>query len=116
MFPLGLLAIGERAVIAKNEFCRGAEEAPRSGHGKGHVHGYGHGHTCRGCGMHGNGGGGSPARIEDLGIRPGKTVEMLNNEGGRALLVKVDEARIALGRSMAMKIMVRRKQDESGDA
>lgn len=108
MFPLGLLAIGERAEIAENGFCRGADEAPRGAHG--------HGHACRGCGMHGKGGGGSPSRIEDLGIRPGKTVGMLNNEGERALLVKVDEARIALGRSMAMKIMVRRKEDEPGDA
>jgi ferrous iron transport protein A len=55
-------------------------------------------------------------RIEDMGIRPGKTIEMLNNEGGGALLVKIDEARIAVGRSMAMKIMVRRKDDEPGNA
>ncbi len=51
-----------------------------------------------------------------MGIRPGKTVEMLNNEGGGALLVKVDEARIAVARAMAMKIMVRRKDDEPCDA
>jgi len=44
-----------------------------------------------------------------MGIRPGKTIEMLSNEGGGALLVKIDEARIAMGRTMAMKIMVRRK-------
>ncbi len=48
--------------------------------------------------------------IEDLGLRVGKMVEMLNNEGRGALLLKVDESRIAMGRGMAMKIMVRRKE------
>lgn len=48
-------------------------------------------------------------RIEDMGLRTGKTVEMLNNGGQGPLLLKVDDARIALGRRMAMKIMVRRK-------
>ena len=48
--------------------------------------------------------------IEDLGLRAGKMVEMLNNEGRGAILLKVDESRIAIGRGMAMKIMVRRKE------
>jgi ferrous iron transport protein A len=45
-----------------------------------------------------------------MGIRPGKEVEMLNNKGGGALLVKVGDSRIAVGRGMAMKIMVRRQE------
>jgi len=45
----------------------------------------------------------------DMGLRPGKQVEMLTNSGGGPLLLKVDESRIALGRGMAMKIYVRRK-------
>jgi ferrous iron transport protein A len=99
MFPLGLLASGERAeVVAKD---------PASGHGHQPGHCDAGGKCCRK---------GSVVRIEDMGIRPGKTIEMLNNEGGGALLVKIDEARIAVGRSMAMKIMVRRKDDEPGDA
>jgi ferrous iron transport protein A len=44
-----------------------------------------------------------------MGLRAGKTIEMLNNKGGGALLVKIDETRIAIGRGMAMKVMVRRK-------
>jgi ferrous iron transport protein A len=48
------------------------------------------------------------ARIEDMGFRIGKIVEMLNNEGRGALLIKIDESRLALGRGIAMKIMVRR--------
>ncbi|MBE0569420.1 MAG: ferrous iron transport protein A [Deltaproteobacteria bacterium] len=108
MFPLGLLAIGEKAEVAENRGCSPGPEPVRGAHR--------HRHKCRGCGMHGGHGAGSHARIEDMGIRPGKTVEMLNNEGGRALLIKVDETRIAVSRSVAMKIMVRRTGDESGDA
>ena len=48
-------------------------------------------------------------RTEALGLRAGKTVEMLNNEGGGPMLIKVDESRIAIGHGLAMKIMVRRK-------
>jgi ferrous iron transport protein A len=48
-------------------------------------------------------------RIEDIGIRTGKVIEMLNNKGRGPLLLKVDESRIAIARGLAMKIMVRRK-------
>ncbi len=46
-------------------------------------------------------------RVEDMGLRVGKHVEMLTNGGG-PVLVRVDESRIAVDRGMAMKIMVRR--------
>lgn len=49
----------------------------------------------------------SMVRVEDLGLRVGKTVEMLTN-GGNNILLRVDESRIAIARRMAMKIMVRR--------
>jgi len=91
MFPMGLLANGERAEVVNG--------IPALGHG--------HGPCCGGC--RGKGREGSAVRLEDMGIRPGKEVEMLNNGGGGALLVKVDDARIAVGRGMAMKIMVRRQ-------
>lgn len=48
-------------------------------------------------------------RLEDMGLRVGKNVEMLTNGGGPVLL-RVDESRIAIARGMAMKILVRRKQ------
>lgn len=48
--------------------------------------------------------------IEDLGLRAGKMIEMLNNEGRGPILLKVEESRIAIGRGMAMKIMERRKE------
>ncbi|QWR78698.1 transcriptional repressor [Candidatus Magnetomonas plexicatena] len=48
------------------------------------------------------------SRIQELGIRTGKVVEMLNNKGGGPVLFKVDDSRIALARGLAMKIMVKR--------
>ena len=50
----------------------------------------------------------SDNRIEELGLRAGKIISMLNN--GAPILLKIDEARIAIDRSLAMKIMVRRVQ------
>jgi ferrous iron transport protein A len=44
-------------------------------------------------------------RVEDMGLRIGKTVQMLNN--GSPILLKVDESRIAVDRGMAMKIMIK---------
>ncbi|MEO5361259.1 MAG: ferrous iron transport protein A [Nitrospirota bacterium] len=49
------------------------------------------------------------SRIQELGIRAGKVVEMLNNKGRGPILFKVDDSRIALGRGLAMKIIVRKE-------
>jgi ferrous iron transport protein A len=46
-------------------------------------------------------------RVEDMGLRVGSRVEMLSN-GGAAVVVKVDESRIAVARGLAMRIVVRR--------
>jgi len=46
-------------------------------------------------------------RVEAMGLRVGKQVEMLNNSGSLVLL-KVDESRIAIDRGAAMKIKIRR--------
>jgi len=51
---------------------------------------------------------GNCGRMEDMGIRAGKILEMLQNGGRGPVLVKVDETRIAMGRGMAMHILVRR--------
>ncbi len=48
------------------------------------------------------------ARIEDMGLRAGKMVEILNNKGQGPLLIKIDNSRIAIGRGLAMKILVKR--------
>jgi len=83
MMPLGLLNTGEKAEVI--EYLQPLNRQLGE-------------QTSSGCG-----------RIGDMGLRSGKVVEMLNNEGRGAVLIKVGEARIALGRGMAMKIMVRRK-------
>ncbi len=79
MAPLGLLSSGERAEVLEIKMGLCNEGRDR-----------------RAC------------YLEDMGIRPGNYVEVLNNEGKGPLLVKVDQSRIAIGRGMAMKILVRR--------
>jgi len=51
----------------------------------------------------------SDNRIEEMGLRTGKVVEMLANGTG-PLLLRVDESRIAISRGMAMQISIRRAQ------
>jgi ferrous iron transport protein A len=87
MFPLGLLNSGEKAEIMeiRGQRCYHLCHCDQSG--------------CRN----------KPYRVEDMGIRVGKSVQMLSNGGRGPLLLMVDESRIAVGRSMAMKIMVRRQ-------
>jgi Fe2+ transport system protein FeoA len=46
--------------------------------------------------------------LQDMGLRPGKKVEMITNTGSGPLVLLVDECRIAIGRGAAMKIYVRR--------
>ncbi|MHB8880546.1 MAG: FeoA family protein [Thermodesulfovibrionales bacterium] len=89
MFPLGLLSAGEKAEVMQI----------REGNARG---------TCS-PDIHRPDGNGQICRMEDMGLRAGKEVEMLNSRGTGAMLIKIDESRIAIGRGMAMKIMVRRK-------
>ncbi len=81
MAPLGLLSKDEKAEIVEMKTQRG------------YCNGKSKNELCH---------------AEDMGLRVGKVVEMLNNEGRGSILLKVDESRIAIGRGMAMKIMVRR--------
>lgn len=85
MMPLGLMSPGERGEIAEVGDC-----TPECG-------------SCR-CKAERKPG---DVRVEDMGLRVGKQVEMLNNSGNLVLL-KVDESRIAIDRGVAMKIKVRR--------
>ena len=50
-------------------------------------------------------------QLENMGLRPGQRVEMIANSGCGPLVLRLDEARIALGRGMAMKIYVRRNKE-----
>jgi ferrous iron transport protein A len=84
MVPLGLMSPGENGEImeirSRQGRCDGSCQCKEGGKGD--------------------------WRIEDLGLRVGKTVEVLNNAGG-PILLKVDETRIAVGRGLAMKILVK---------
>lgn len=84
MIPLGLLSAGENGEIVEIMFGKGEGTSAASAEQER-----------------------SMVRVEEMGLRVGKNVEMLTN-GGSTILLRVDEARIALARRMAMKIMVRR--------
>lgn len=45
-------------------------------------------------------------RLWEMGIYPGVELEVVQNEGGGPIFVKVEESRYGLGRGMAEKIMV----------
>lgn len=87
MMPLGLLSPGEAGEIVSVKIHQAKKECCGQCSGERHR---------------------SDNRIEELGLRIGKTVSMLNN--GAPILLKIDEARIAVDRGLAMKIMVRRVQ------
>lgn len=86
MAPLGLLIPGERAEVVEIR------------EKKGHCNGRKEKHICH---------------AEDMGIRVGNVIEMLNSNGRGPVLIKIDESRIALGRGMAMKIMVKKLKSGS---
>ena len=81
MCPLGLLALGEKGEVVGTRSAKKINAINKN--------------SC--------------LRLEDMGLRAGNTVEILNNEGRGPLLVKVENSRLAIGRKVAMKIMVRRK-------
>ena len=83
MMPLGLLSAGENGEIVEIMLNKADSAGCQSEFDK------------------------SVVRVEELGLRVGKSVEMLTN-GGNTILLRVDESRIAIARRMAMKIMVRR--------
>jgi len=98
MITLGLLSPGEKGEIVEVKHCGGCGGNCHSEDSKhGHKHDHDHKH-----GKHNK----TETRAEEMGLRAGKHVEMLKNDGNLLLLL-VDEARIAIDRRMAMKIMVR---------
>ena len=53
------------------------------------------------------GGHGLRHRLMAMGLRPGLPVRLLHRHGAGPVLVQVGEARLALGRGLAQKILVR---------
>lgn len=80
MSPLALMQEGEIAEIVSvsGRFCSGRKNREKENH------------------------------LADMGLRPGRRIEMITNLGGGPLVVRIDESRLALGRGMAMKIYIRR--------
>lgn len=94
MMPLELLTTGERGEITEIRHCGGCG---------GGCHSHGH-HRQNGSGhQHGKA---TATRAEEMGLRVGKLVEVLKNDGNLLLLL-VDEARIAIDRRMARSITVK---------
>jgi len=95
MMPLELLTPGERGEIMEVRHCGGCG---------GGCHSHGHQHTHhQGKQQHHKA---TTTRAEEMGLRVGKQVEMLKNDGNLLLLL-VDDARIAIDRRMARSIKVK---------
>jgi ferrous iron transport protein A len=90
MMPLELMSPGERGEIMEVKHCGGCGGGCHNQHGHDHE---GHKHKA------------TATRAEEMGLRVGKMVEMLKNDGNLLLLL-VDEARIAIDRRMARSINV----------
>lgn len=112
MSPLALLREGETAEIIDPD-----ENRSLANHHGRHHHRHNDGSCCcatpcTGCscchGRHGGGGAHNQIHLQDMGVRPGKQVEMITNSGTGPLVLRIDECRIAMGRGAAMKIYVRR--------
>ncbi len=96
--PLELLTPGEKGEILEIRHCGGCG-------GGCHSHGH-HGHEEHAHGHHHHQKKATTTRAEEMGLRVGKQVEMLKNDGNLLLLL-VDEARIAIDRRMARSIKVK---------
>ena len=59
------------------------------------------------------GGAGFAGRLAAMGLVPGTHIEMLQNAGRGPLLVRAHEARLALGRVEALKILVDETDERS---
>ncbi len=81
MMPLALLTPGERGEITEVRHCGSCGGGCRN---SGHHHGQHHGHDKHKT---------TATRAEEMGLRVGKMVEVLKNDGNLLLLL-VDEARI----------------------
>ncbi|GEM_PF-453349 len=99
--PLELLAQGERGEITEIRHYGSGGGCHCHNHGVGQGLGRGRGLGCKRVP-----GDEHTTRAEEMGLRVGKQVEVLKNEG-RLLLLMVDETRIAIDRRMARGIMVK---------
>lgn len=88
MMPLGLLGAGETGEVVAIRMPKAASAG------------------CDTSAACGGATGRCECRVEDMGLRVGSLVEMLNN-AGTPVLLKVGESRLAVDRALAMKIMIK---------
>jgi len=50
-------------------------------------------------------------RLESMGIREGKTIEVIQNYGRGLVLCKIDSATYAIERNLAMKVIVKKYKE-----
>jgi len=102
MSTLECVKRGEKVTIVSIEHTHHssfhANDNPHVGHGAEKK-------DCWGGGIH---------RLECMGLRVGKTVEMLRNDGHGPILILADQSRLAIGRGIARRITV--KSAEENDA
>jgi len=113
MSPLALLKEGETAEIVEHNAGRGYEHKNKQEHEHGHTRFPSPDHRpccgkCDDCTCRNSPAGQASDRLMNMGLRPGKFIEMITNNKTGPLILKLDESRIALSRGMAMKIYVRR--------
>lgn len=89
---LALVKSGKQCEIVEIRHCGGCG---------GNCHTDGHGHDHAHAGTHKK-----STRAEEMGLRVGNRVEMIENDENQ-LLVQVSESRMTIDRRMAMKIIVR---------
>ncbi len=92
MAPLGMLGKGEVGEIVNLR--------PGRRHHAGSACGHGHGHHAHGRE--------NEKRLAEMGFSVGQAIEIIENSPGMPLLVQVHDSRVAIGRKIAMRIMVRR--------
>ena len=51
------------------------------------------------------GGRGISVRLSEIGVYPGSTVKIISNQGTGPIVIGIGDAKVALGRGMAMKII-----------
>ncbi|WP_244924400.1 FeoA family protein [Chlorobium phaeovibrioides] len=103
--PLGMLHTGESAEIIGFRRAQGGGGPLSCNNGTGR-----HQHGGRGPG-HGRlrDGSGQERRLSELGFSSGQVVEVVQNDRGVPVLLKVRDGRMAIDHAISMEIIVRRK-------
>ena len=106
LVPLGFMRPGEGGVLAEirglrhhdHDGIRDGHAGPAKGYKRAHLH-----HSDRGHRLE--------HRLNYMGLIPGATLKVLQNNAPGPLIVSVKGSRLCLGRGIACKLMVRPEGD-----